>query len=90
MCGDVDYENVSKVAGFITPVPGGVGPMTVSMLLLNTVDSAIRGYEKGHLNPSDNGSSRDVSNEKMTNKRNKDITSFTSLINDFRGVYYIL
>ena len=32
LCGDVDYENVSKKASYITPVPGGVGPMTVAML----------------------------------------------------------
>ncbi|MCH5165754.1 MAG: bifunctional methylenetetrahydrofolate dehydrogenase/methenyltetrahydrofolate cyclohydrolase FolD [Clostridiales bacterium] len=38
--GDVDFENVKSVAGYITPVPGGVGPMTVAMLLLNTVDGA--------------------------------------------------
>jgi methylenetetrahydrofolate dehydrogenase (NADP+)/methenyltetrahydrofolate cyclohydrolase len=37
LVGDVDYENVSKVASHITPVPGGVGPMTVTMLLHNTV-----------------------------------------------------
>ncbi len=35
--GDVDYEEVSKVAGYITPVPGGVGPMTIAMLLNNVV-----------------------------------------------------
>ena len=40
--GDVDFENVSKVAGFVSPVPGGVGPMTVAMLLRNTVDAAER------------------------------------------------
>ena len=40
ICGDVDYESASKVAGFITPVPGGVGPMTVTTLLLNTLHSA--------------------------------------------------
>lgn len=40
MCGDVDYENVSKVAGFISPVPGGSGPMTVTMLLANTLKAA--------------------------------------------------
>jgi 5,10-methylene-tetrahydrofolate dehydrogenase/methenyl tetrahydrofolate cyclohydrolase len=38
--GDVDFEGVSPVAGFITPVPGGVGPMTVAMLLKNTLRSA--------------------------------------------------
>lgn len=37
ICGDADYENVSKVASHITPVPGGVGPMTIAMLLNNTV-----------------------------------------------------
>jgi methylenetetrahydrofolate dehydrogenase (NADP+)/methenyltetrahydrofolate cyclohydrolase len=36
ICGDVDFENVSKKASFITPVPGGVGPMTIAMLLKNT------------------------------------------------------
>ena len=38
--GDVDFDGVKEVAGYITPVPGGVGPMTVAMLLLNTVDGA--------------------------------------------------
>ena len=38
--GDVDFEAVKSVAGFLTPVPGGVGPMTVAMLLRNTVDAA--------------------------------------------------
>ncbi|MCA1755753.1 MAG: bifunctional 5,10-methylenetetrahydrofolate dehydrogenase/5,10-methenyltetrahydrofolate cyclohydrolase, partial [Spirochaeta sp.] len=40
--GDVLYEEVSQVASAITPVPGGVGPMTITMLLLNTVESAER------------------------------------------------
>lgn len=40
LCGDVDFDGVSSVAGYITPVPGGVGPMTVAMLLCNTVDGA--------------------------------------------------
>ena len=35
--GDVDFENVSKRASYITPVPGGVGPMTIAMLLKNTL-----------------------------------------------------
>ena len=39
ICGDVDFDNVSKKASFITPVPGGVGPMTVTMLLKNTLES---------------------------------------------------
>lgn len=42
--GDVDFEGVSKVAGYLTPVPGGVGPMTITMLLYNTLASAKR-YE---------------------------------------------
>lgn len=40
--GDVDFASASQVASYITPVPGGVGPMTVSMLLKNTVDAALR------------------------------------------------
>lgn len=42
LCGDVDTEEVAKVAGYISPVPGGVGPMTIAMLLSNTVEA----YEK--------------------------------------------
>ncbi|HEX4510024.1 MAG TPA: bifunctional methylenetetrahydrofolate dehydrogenase/methenyltetrahydrofolate cyclohydrolase [Burkholderiaceae bacterium] len=38
--GDVDFASVSEVAGFLTPVPGGVGPMTITMLLMNTVEAA--------------------------------------------------
>ncbi|VAX33089.1 Methenyltetrahydrofolate cyclohydrolase / Methylenetetrahydrofolate dehydrogenase (NADP+) [hydrothermal vent metagenome] len=41
LVGDVDYEPVSKIVGAITPVPGGVGPMTIAMLLSNTLQSAI-------------------------------------------------
>jgi len=40
LCGDVDYEGVKQVASHITPVPGGVGPMTITMLLVNTLASA--------------------------------------------------
>ena len=40
LVGDVDFENVSKKASFITPVPGGVGPMTIAMLLKNTIKAA--------------------------------------------------
>jgi methylenetetrahydrofolate dehydrogenase (NADP+)/methenyltetrahydrofolate cyclohydrolase len=40
LCGDVDFEAVRSVASFITPVPGGVGPMTITMLLANTLDAA--------------------------------------------------
>ena len=42
LCGDVDFESVKDVAGAITPVPGGVGPMTITMLLANTLESAQR------------------------------------------------
>jgi len=40
LCGDVDYDEVSKVASYITPVPGGVGPMTIAMLMNNIVKAA--------------------------------------------------
>ena len=40
LCGDVDFESVKSVAGYITPVPGGVGPMTITMLLVNTLEAA--------------------------------------------------
>jgi methylenetetrahydrofolate dehydrogenase (NADP+)/methenyltetrahydrofolate cyclohydrolase len=40
LCGDVDFDTAREVAGWITPVPGGVGPMTITMLLSNTVDAA--------------------------------------------------
>ena len=40
LCGDVDFEPVGQKAGWISPVPGGVGPMTIAMLLDNTVESA--------------------------------------------------
>ena len=42
LCGDVDFEAVKNKASFITPVPGGVGPMTITMLLYNTVIAASR------------------------------------------------
>jgi methylenetetrahydrofolate dehydrogenase (NADP+)/methenyltetrahydrofolate cyclohydrolase len=40
LCGDVDFAGVREVAGWITPVPGGVGPMTITMLLVNTLQAA--------------------------------------------------
>lgn len=40
LTGDVDFKDVREVAGWITPVPGGVGPMTIAMLLKNTMDAA--------------------------------------------------
>ena len=42
LCGDVDFDSVKTVAGAITPVPGGVGPMTIAMLLVNTIEAAER------------------------------------------------
>jgi len=42
LCGDVDFASVKEVAGYITPVPGGVGPMTITMLMANTVRAAER------------------------------------------------
>ena len=42
LCGDVDFAGVREVASFITPVPGGVGPMTITMLLVNTLEAAER------------------------------------------------
>jgi len=42
LCGDVDFAGVREVASWITPVPGGVGPMTITMLLVNTIESAER------------------------------------------------
>lgn len=44
--GDVDFDKVKDVAAFITPVPGGVGPMTVAMLMLNTAEIAMRGIKE--------------------------------------------
>ena len=42
LCGDVDFDGVKDVASYITPVPGGVGPMTITMLMVNTLESAER------------------------------------------------
>jgi len=42
LCGDVDFDSVKEVAGYLTPVPGGVGPMTITMLLINTLEAAER------------------------------------------------
>jgi methylenetetrahydrofolate dehydrogenase (NADP+)/methenyltetrahydrofolate cyclohydrolase len=46
LCGDVDYDAVKYVAGWITPVPGGVGPMTITMLLQNTLEAAQHFHQK--------------------------------------------
>lgn len=45
LCGDVAFNEVSEIAGFITPVPKGVGPMTITMLMYNTVQSAKQSIE---------------------------------------------
>ena len=42
LCGDVDFDSAKEVAGWITPVPGGVGPMTITMLLQNTIEAVER------------------------------------------------
>ncbi|MBR2299070.1 MAG: bifunctional methylenetetrahydrofolate dehydrogenase/methenyltetrahydrofolate cyclohydrolase FolD [Alphaproteobacteria bacterium] len=42
LCGDVDFESVKEVASYITPVPGGVGPMTIAMLLENTIEAYLK------------------------------------------------
>jgi methylenetetrahydrofolate dehydrogenase (NADP+) / methenyltetrahydrofolate cyclohydrolase len=42
LCGDVDFDSAKEVAGYITPVPGGVGPMTITMLLVNTIEATER------------------------------------------------
>jgi methylenetetrahydrofolate dehydrogenase (NADP+)/methenyltetrahydrofolate cyclohydrolase len=46
LCGDVDFAGVREVAGWISPVPGGVGPMTITMLLVNTVEAARQQLER--------------------------------------------
>jgi len=51
LCGDVDFAAVAKVAGAITPVPGGVGPMTIAMLLANTLDAAQHAADAGTASP---------------------------------------
>jgi methylenetetrahydrofolate dehydrogenase (NADP+)/methenyltetrahydrofolate cyclohydrolase len=48
LCGDVDFEGVRQVASAITPVPGGVGPMTITMLLVNTLEAAERAANQSH------------------------------------------
>ena len=46
LCGDIDFEAVKEKCSYITPVPGGVGPMTIAMLLTNTVNAAERGTKR--------------------------------------------
>ena len=45
LCGDVDFESALPKAGYITPVPGGVGPMTIAMLMANTLKAAKRNVQ---------------------------------------------
>ena len=47
LCGDVDFEAVKEVASYITPVPRGVGPMTIAMLMMNTVEAARASLSRG-------------------------------------------
>ena len=49
LCGDVDFDGVKEVAGYLTPVPGGVGPMTITMLLVNTLEAAERAEARSGL-----------------------------------------
>lgn len=49
LCGDVDFESVKEIAGYVTPVPGGVGPMTIAMLMENTLELARMHDEKNKL-----------------------------------------
>ncbi len=46
LVGDVDFDSAKEVAGWITPVPGGVGPMTITMLVANTVQAAERSAQQ--------------------------------------------
>ena len=46
LCGDVDFESVAPLASHITPVPGGVGPMTVTMLMEQTYEAAVLALKK--------------------------------------------
>ena len=46
LCGDVDFDSVEPLASHITPVPGGVGPMTVTMLMEQTYEAAVRALKK--------------------------------------------
>ena len=40
ICGDMDFENIKDIASYITPVPGGIGPMTIAMLMCNIIEAA--------------------------------------------------
>ena len=49
LVGDVDFENVEKIASYITPVPGGVGPMTIAMLMTNVIKAAKEQNDKNSI-----------------------------------------
>lgn len=58
LVGDVDFAEVADVASLITPVPGGVGPMTVAMVLQNTMNAAKKIYQDSMLKPSWHGNDK--------------------------------
>jgi methylenetetrahydrofolate dehydrogenase (NADP+)/methenyltetrahydrofolate cyclohydrolase len=61
LMGDVDFESVSSVAGYLSPVPGGVGPVTISMVLYNTVLAAcLQSKQEIGFNPDELGSSESL------------------------------
>jgi methylenetetrahydrofolate dehydrogenase (NADP+)/methenyltetrahydrofolate cyclohydrolase len=57
LCGDVEFDGVREVAGWITPVPGGVGPMTIAMLLMNTLQAAAQAHPRNALGAPPQGGS---------------------------------
>ena len=78
---------MSKVAGYITPVPGGVGPMTVSMLMLNTVQAAVRQYQRRDSEPREDKLqevSRKDTGLMTSTKKSTNFDSFFSEIKLFR------
>ncbi len=76
MCGDVDFENVKEIAGWITPVPGGVGAMTITMLMKNTLLAASRQAEGSK---SQTSSSRQIPNHKSQETKLYDLEERASL-----------
>jgi len=75
ICGDVDFENVKEVAGWITPVPGGVGAMTITMLMKNTLMAASRLVSSKKQAPS----SKQASNSKTQNAKPFDLEERSAL-----------
>lgn len=84
ICGDVDFGEASKVAGYITPVPGGVGPMTVSMLMLNTVEAAVRQYQRRDSEPREDKLQGLSKKEAGLMTSTKKITDFNSFFSDIK------